>query len=145
MVTGECKEHAENSGNEVLFRYLDRILVKGRSVPAVMYEVVCLKDDLTPEIEECLEIYGKAEKCYLNQEFKKAYELFSESSKLEHNRTEKNPSAPTTPSHVMMRHSLNMKDDPPGEGWDGVYVMKCVPSSTSDPKASSSPIAQSSG
>lgn len=123
MVTGETREAAEAEGDACVFRYLDKIVVKGRSQPAEMYEVVCLREDITPEVEQCLSVYDKAMKAYLEQRFDEAYAGFLESAKLEPNRPELNPNSPTTPSEVMAQRSLDYKANPPGEGWDGVYVM----------------------
>lgn len=126
MITGETKEAAEAEGDDCVFRYLDKIIVKGRSVPAEMYEVVCLREDLNDETERCLKRYDEAMKLYLSQQWDAAYEAFCESAKLEPNRKELNPSSPTTPSDVMSKRALDMKANPPvapGETWDGVYVM----------------------
>ena len=87
-----------------------------------MYEIVCLKDDLNPEIEQCLETYNKAMDLYLKQAWDKAHEKFEEASKLEPNRPELNDQAPATPSVVMMQRALDMKANPPPKDWDGVFV-----------------------
>ncbi|MDZ7683467.1 MAG: hypothetical protein U5J63_17590 [Fodinibius sp.] len=44
MVTGDTKEEAEKFGDRCVFRYLDRIVVKGRSEPVDVYEVMGLRD-----------------------------------------------------------------------------------------------------
>lgn len=124
MITGECHDAAIADGDDVVFRYLDKIIVKGRSEPARMYESVCLKTDLNDETAECLGIYDDGIKAYLGQDFAKAIELFEKSAKLEPNRTEKNPNSPTTPSEVLLERCHHYKDEPPGDGWDGVFVMK---------------------
>ncbi len=128
MVTGETKRAAEAEGDDCVFRYLDKIIVKGRSVPAEMYEVVCLRTELTEEIKQCLTVYENALKLFLDQQWDAAYATFMEASKIEANRKEKNAMAPTTPSLVMAERCEYMKEHPPvvapGEKWDGVYVMK---------------------
>lgn len=127
MVTGETKTAAEAAGDDCIFRFLDKIIVKGRSVPAEMYEVVCLRADLDEETALCLKTYEEALKLYLAMDWDRAHEKFIEASQLEPNRKEKNSMAPTTPSLVMAERSLAMKANPPsvpeGEVWDGVYVM----------------------
>ena len=123
MVTGETKEAACKSGDDCVFRYLDKIVVKGRSQPAEMYEVVCLREDMTLEIEQCLNTYEKGIQHFLNQEWDAAYDQFMKSAQLEPNRKERNPNSPTTPSEVMAERSQEMKANPPGADWDGVYVM----------------------
>lgn len=123
MVTGETKCEAEKFGNDCVFRYLDKIIVKGRTQPAVMYEIMGLRKDLTDEAFECLGIYDEATKNFLAQNWDKAIELYEKAAQLEPNRPELNPYAPTTPSVVLIERARSMKETPPGDDWDGVYVM----------------------
>ncbi len=123
MVTGETKNEADKFGNQCVFRYLDKIIVKGRTQPAVMYEIVGLREDLSDEAFECLSIYDEATKNFLAQNWDKAIELFEKAAQLEPNRPELNPYAPTTPSLVLIERATSMKANPPGDDWDGVYVM----------------------
>lgn len=124
MVTGECYDAASASGDEVVFRYLDKIVVKGRSEPARMYEIVCLREALNAQTKECLDIYEGAMEAYLNQAFSHAAKLFEKAAALEPNRKEKNPSCPTTPSEVMLERCQRYQKQAPGEDWDGVYIME---------------------
>jgi len=98
MVTGETKIEAEKFGDGCVFRFLDKIIVKGRTQPAVMYEIMGLREDLDDEAFECLGIYDEAMENYMAQNWDKAIELFENASLLEPNRPEKNPFAPTNPS-----------------------------------------------
>ncbi|WP_309385100.1 adenylate/guanylate cyclase domain-containing protein [Cerasicoccus frondis] len=124
MVTGETRQACMAVSEACVFRYLDKILVKGRSKPAEMYELVCLLEDLDYETERCLEIYQKGIDRYLEQDFNGAIEFFEQSVELEPNRSDKNPEAPTTPSDVLLARCLYYLEEPPGEKWDGVFVMK---------------------
>ncbi|WP_309397287.1 adenylate/guanylate cyclase domain-containing protein [Cerasicoccus maritimus] len=124
MVTGETREACMAVSDECVFRYLDKIRVKGRSQPAEMYELVCLKEDMDDETVRCLEIYQKGIDRYLQQDFNGAIEFFEQSVELEPNRPEKNQEAPTTPSDVLLARCLYYLEEPPGENWDGVFVMK---------------------
>lgn len=125
MVTGETYRAAMQADAEVLvFRYLDKIVVKGRTQPAEMYEIVCLREDLDAETAQCLEVYAEAMKHYLAGDFGQALGLFRQSAELEPNRTEKNPHAPTTPSTVMLERCEQLAQSPPRPGdWDGIYKM----------------------
>lgn len=124
MVTGETMRACTAVSDVCVFRYLDKIRVKGRSAPAEMYELVCLKDDLDDETKRCLEIYKEGIDLYLKADFAGAIEKFELSVELEPNRSEKNPEAPTTPSDVLLARCLYYLEEPPPENWDGVFVMK---------------------
>lgn len=124
MVTGETYRAAIEVGDAVVFRYLDKIVVKGRSQPAEVYEIVCLREDLNDETAECLNIYDQATERYLAADFQGALELYEKSLLLEPNRPEKNPHAPPPPSAVLIERCKDLLKDPPtAEKWDGVYVM----------------------
>ncbi len=123
MITGETKAEAEKFGDTCVFRYLDKIIVKGRTQPAVMYEIMGLRADLTGEAFKCLRIFDDAMEKFLAQEWDAAIELFEQAALLEPNRPELNPFAPTTPSKVLIERANDMKENPPGADWDGVYVM----------------------
>lgn len=117
MVTGETKALAEKHQDDIAFRYLDRIIVKGRSVPAEMYELVGFKTELSPQTHECLALFQQGIDRYLAQDWDAAKELFERSDKLEIHQD-------SNPSKVMIKRCDAMKENPPGADWDGVYVMK---------------------
>ena len=124
MVTGETMRSAEAGGDDCVFRFLDKIIVKGRSEPAEMYEVVCLRKDLDAETQQCIELYAEGVEHYRNQRWSAALESFEKSAALETNRLERNPDSPTTPSLVMIDRTRYLMANPPGADWNGVYVMK---------------------
>lgn len=117
MVTGETKTLSEKHQDDITFRFLDRIVVKGRSQPAEVYELVCFTQDLTPEIEECLSIFDKGIAAYQAQKWDAARALFERSARREMHKD-------SNPSLVMIERCDAMKLDPPPADWDGVYVMK---------------------
>ena len=123
MVTGETKRAAEAGGDACVFRFLDKIIVKGRSEPAEMYEVVCLREDFNAETRECLALHEEGVKFYLAQKWDEAIAWFEKSAALEPNRPERNPDSPTTPSLVMLERCRALKRNPPPADWDGVYKM----------------------
>ena len=124
MVTGETMRSAEAGGDDCVFRFLDKIIVKGRSEPAEMYEVVCLRKDLDAETHQCIELYAEGVEHYRSQRWTPALECFEKSAALETNRPERNPDSPTTPSLVMIDRTRYLMANPPGADWNGVYVMK---------------------
>jgi adenylate cyclase len=124
MVTGETMRSAEAGGDDCVFRFLDKIIVKGRSEPAEMYEVVCLRKDLDAETQQCIGLYAEGVEHYRSQRWTPALDCFEKSAALEPNRPERNLDSPTTPSLVMIDRTRYLMANPPGEDWNGVYVMK---------------------
>src|SRR5699024_10513255 len=49
MVTGEIKAEAEKYSDECIFRFLDKVIVKGKTEPVEVFEIMGLKDDISPE------------------------------------------------------------------------------------------------
>jgi len=124
MVTGEAMRSAEAGGDDCVFRFLDKIIVKGRSEPVEMYEVVCLSKEFDEETRQCIALYAQGVEHYRNQRWTAALESFEKSAPLERNRPARNPESPTTPSLVMIERTRHLMESPPGAGWNGVYVMK---------------------
>ncbi|MBI3885445.1 MAG: adenylate/guanylate cyclase domain-containing protein [Opitutae bacterium] len=117
----ECEKHG---GDRVVFRYLDQIVVKGRSIPVKIYEVVGLRENLTPTTFECLAVWDKAIALYLAQDFDGAIALSKKSLELEPNVPGRDPGVESNPSLWLASRCEYMKEHPPGEGWDGVFKMK---------------------
>jgi adenylate cyclase len=124
MITGETMQAAQPAGDDCVFRFLDKIIVKGRKEPAEMYEVVCLRSDLTEEISRCIEIYAQGIEHYRGQRWDEAISRFELAATLEPNRPELNPDSPSTPSNVMLERALSLKANPPEANWNGVYKMQ---------------------
>jgi adenylate cyclase len=124
MVTGETRRAAEAAGDDCVFRYLDKIIVKGRSEPTDIHEIVCLRSDLNEETTACMKIYDEGTAHYLAQQWDRAIAAFERSSKLEWNRPALNPDSQDTPSTVMLARALRLKDNPPQGVWTGVYKME---------------------
>ncbi len=123
MITETTKTEAEKYGNECVFRYLDKIVVKGRTQPVKMYEIVGLRSYLSETVYECVRIFEDGIDQYLNQNWDKALELFDKSAKLEPNQPDEKMGITTNPSLVMIERCHTMKANPPAENWDGIYVM----------------------
>jgi adenylate cyclase len=100
----------------VLFRPLDRIIVKGRSLPVSIYEAVALREDATDRVREAVAIFAEGLKKYLAQDWDGARACFERSLPLE-------PHAKNNPSLVLLERVAFMKTHPPGPDWDGVWRM----------------------
>ncbi|WP_395745764.1 CHASE2 domain-containing protein [Prosthecobacter sp.] len=117
MTTGETKALAEKHKTDIAFRFMERTVVKGRSIPAEMYEVVGFKDELSMKTKECLALFQQGIDAYLAQKWDEARDLFERSDRLEIHEY-------FNPSKLLLERCAAMKENPPGPDWDGVYVMK---------------------
>jgi adenylate cyclase len=124
MVTEDTKQEAEQFGDRCVFRFLDHIVVKGRTEPVKIYEIVCLKEDLTAETKQCIEIFEQAIDRYLEQDWEMAIQLFEQSAELEPNQPDRDPGIHSNPSLVFLERCKEMQEAPPEEDWNGVYVMQ---------------------
>jgi adenylate cyclase len=125
MVTEETKLAAEKRGTDLLFRYLDKIVVKGRSIPVKMYELVGFKQDLSKDVFNCVELYEAGMHAYSEQDWDKAIALLEQASHLEAWQPGMLPNVKDNPSLIMLERCRDMKEHQPYiENWDGVFVMK---------------------
>jgi adenylate cyclase len=117
MITGETKALSQKHRDDITFRFMDRIVVQGRSQPVEVYEVVGFTKEITPETDECLHLFEKGIAAYQAQQWDAAKALFGRSAKREIHQD-------ANPSLVMIDRCDDMKLNPPPADWDGVYVMK---------------------
>ncbi len=125
MVTDSTRAACEQTGGDrIVFRFLDKIVVKGRSLPVGVHEVVGLRAQVDARTLECLALHAQAIARYQEQDFDGAIRLFEKSAVLEPFQRDKSLSIDGNPSIIMMDRCHYMKEHPPGPGWDGVFVMK---------------------
>ncbi|MEL7833492.1 adenylate/guanylate cyclase domain-containing protein [Fodinibius sp. Rm-B-1B1-1] len=124
MVTADTKEEAEKYGDRCVFRYLDRIVVKGRTKPIDVYEIMGLRDRITEQELACKEKFEEGIAAYQKQEWNRAIALFNESSELEYFIPNEESFIYTNPSLVYINRCEVMRENPPPEDWNGVYVME---------------------
>ena len=117
----DCEKHG---GDRIAFRYLDKIVVKGRSLPVGVHEIVGLRAELSAGALECISLHGQATERYLAQDWDGAIALFQRSAQLEPNQPNKAHAIETNPSLIMLDRCHYMKEHPPGPHWTGVFVMK---------------------
>ncbi|MEI6862626.1 MAG: adenylate/guanylate cyclase domain-containing protein, partial [Verrucomicrobiota bacterium] len=116
-----CEKHG---GDRIVFRYMDKIVVKGRSIPVPTYEIVGLKENVTAQTHECLGVFAEGITRYLAQDWAGAETLFRKSAGLEPNIPGKTPGVESNPSLALIARCGYMREHPPGPGWDGVFHMK---------------------
>lgn len=115
MVTEPTKEEAEKHGDDCLFRKLDTIVVKGRSKPVTMYEIAGLRADAQQQLFDCIGLYEQGMAAYYNQEWDRALGYFNQSLPIEAHLQ--------NPSQIFIERCKMMKEHPPGEDWNGVFIM----------------------
>lgn len=123
MVTEDTKQLAEENDKSVFYRYLDNIVVKGRTHPVRMYELIGLNNNISDRVQDCVELYEQGMKFYLQQNWDAALSLFEKSSGLERFKPGRDPVI-TNPSLVFTQRCQYMKENPPEGNWDGVFSMK---------------------
>ena len=116
-----CEKHG---GDRVVFRYLDKIVVKGRTIPVPIYEIVGLKEHVTDETRECLGLFGEGMGRYLAQDWAGAEALFRRSAAREPNQPGKTPGVESNPSLTLIKRCDYWRAHPPGADWQGVFEMK---------------------
>jgi len=123
MVTEETKIASEKTKDDIAFRYLDKIVVKGRSQPVAMFEPTGFMSELTQETQDCLDCFKQGIDKYLLQDWDGALNLFEQAKDLEPNKPGVTPGVADNPSIILIDRCKVMKENPPGDDWDGVYVM----------------------
>jgi len=123
MITEETKLAAEKLKDDIAYRYLDKIVVKGRSQPVSMYEPTGFMADLGQETQDCLDCFRQGIDKYLAQDWEGALKMFEKAKDLEPNKPGVTPGVKDNPSMILIDRCQIMKENPPGDDWDGVYVM----------------------
>jgi adenylate cyclase len=102
--------------DHVLVRELDLLVVKGKTEPIRIYELLGLTSDAIPDTKKkVLRLYADGLALYRNRDFEQAASLFTEAATLD----------PTDgPSQLYLGRSLLYKETPPPDDWNGVFVMK---------------------
>jgi len=116
MITESAKREAESYQDDLVFRKLDQIVVKGKTQPVNVYELTGLKEHVPEKLLQRNHLFEEALVAYFNRDWETAIPLFKRASELElykHN-----------PSKIFIQRCEEMKVDPPQEDWNGVFVME---------------------
>jgi adenylate cyclase len=125
MVTDTTRAACEKHGGErIVFRFLDKIIVQGSSLPVGVHEVVGFREAVSQQTFDCLGLHAQAIERYLAQDWDGAIAGFEKSALLEPNQRNKAMAIESNPSLRMIDRCHYMKQHPPGPGWDGVFAMK---------------------
>lgn len=102
--------------NDFIHRELDFIIVKGKTKPVKIYELIAFADESLPtEKLEAYKLYDEGLHLYREKQFDKALEKFGKSLEL---------IPADRASTVFVNRCKLLKENPPPDDWDGVFVMK---------------------
>lgn len=116
-----CEQHG---GHEVVFRSLGRIVVKGRTQPVAIHEIVGLKNDLPPGTRECLDLFARGLARFQERDWAGARECFERSAGLEPHLPGRDAGVASNPSLVYLELVTEYSLRPPPPDWAGIFVMK---------------------
>jgi adenylate cyclase len=115
-----CERHG---GDRVVFRSLGQIVVLGRSQPVPVFEIVGLREDVSPQTRECMAEFEAGLARYFARDWDGAIAAFDRSEGLEPNRPGQSPGVSTNPSLFFGERARHHRLNPPPEDWNGVYAM----------------------
>lgn len=117
-----CVEHG---GDRLVFRALGRIVVKGRTTPVPIFEIVGLKEHVSDQTRECIALFERGLERYYARDWAGALAFFEKSRELEPNIPGKTLGVVSNPSLVYIESRVpEAIEEPPPPDWDGRYVMK---------------------
>jgi adenylate cyclase len=99
-------------GQAVAFRELDLVAVKGRETPVRVFEILALREDLSPELAALGEEFAQALELYRRRDFPAAGTAFAAV-------LSKFPD--DAPSRAFLARCRRHQEAPPPEGWDSVF------------------------
>jgi len=109
----------------ILSRSMDLVVVMGKTEPVLCHELLALKEDITPELEQLVSLWEQARAAYIATQWDRAIALFEQCLAFEPHHPDRDPGSKITPSHVYLKRCQAFKENPPvkaGETWNGVYV-----------------------
>jgi adenylate cyclase len=122
LVSEMTKNAAVKHGDRCVFRFLDKLVVKGRSKPVAIFELAGLKDKLPRSTLDCMEVFNTGIDHYLRQEWTMAANNFARSATMEPARSAS--AGGIDASTVFLKRCAAMMQSPPAKDWDGVFVLK---------------------
>jgi adenylate cyclase len=124
MCTEATKVACQSHGDDIVFRSLGRIVVKGRTQAVPIYEIVGLKGEVPDPTLECIALSEQALQRYYARDWAGARALFERCRPLEPNQPAPDNGISLNPSLVYLQILEHFEHVPPPADWDGTYVMK---------------------
>jgi adenylate cyclase len=123
LVTGETVRMARQHGNQIVFRLIDRVVVKGRSQPVDLYQIYDAAEALVETDHACLERYAVGLEAYTRGDWSTARTAFHQAVALERHVVTDSRKHPWNPSLALVQRCEALLKNPPEAGWNGVWVM----------------------
>ena len=101
--------------NDFIMRELDALVVKGKTKPVIVYELIAFKDEqLEQSTLDCLTVFNEGLALYKAFQFNEAATKFAEAKNIKSN---------DHPSFVYLKRCMHFIEFPPPKDWDGVFRM----------------------
>ena len=101
------------------WRFLDYVRVKGKQQPVKVYELIAKKGKMNDIDKAVIEAFSQAQELYFKQDWDNAINGFKEGKALE----DMFPGRSESPSNVYLKRCYQLKENPPGKDWDGIWVL----------------------
>lgn len=99
-------------GDQFEVRLLDLLVVKGKTKPIQVFELLGRAGTLAPAKKKMTALYEEALECHWNRQFSKALSILDQVIGL----------GEDSPSVMLRERILDYLDNPPAEGWNGAFV-----------------------
>ena len=103
------------AGNDIFVRELDSVTVVGKEAPLRLYELLGYSGEIDDVQRSVVEWYAKGLAAYRNRDWDEAISQFSAALSA-------NPY--DGPSQTMLGRCRNFEGNPPGEDWNGAFMME---------------------
>ena len=108
------EETFERAKDKIEARILDKLVVKGKTKPITVYELLAKKGELDETMDKVRTYFMKGLECYWNREWDEAIEWFSKAIEVR---------GDDPPSRVFVERCKLYKQNPPPPDWKGDFVM----------------------
>jgi adenylate cyclase len=115
LVSGQTRMEAEQCDRDLVFRLLDMVAVKGKSVAVEIYELVGERAAISPEKRKLLDLFAKGLAFYRERCFAEAENRFQEALLVD---------PQDGPSRTYVARCQEFMLEPPPPSWDGVFEMR---------------------
>lgn len=106
-------EHTKNGVTDIIYRELDQVRVKGKDKPVFIYEPIGQLGQVAQEVMEEIKLFHQTLKAYRKQDWDQAELQLYNLQRM----------SPTRIVYqVYAERVAYFRNNPPGAGWDGVFV-----------------------
>jgi len=94
---------------------LDSVRVKGKMLPVKIFQLAGKKEDVPSEKQESIALFEKGLRLYKQQKWNEAIEVLQSAAQIDKG---------SYVARLYIERCLDLKENPPGPNWDGVFTMK---------------------